>query len=57
MMPARHANYQPDLLIQATIAVERERLTPQTQVMVIELLRQLLNECVSGAAKAELVNE
>jgi hypothetical protein len=50
-MSARQANYQPDLLHRATMEAERERLAPEIRAIVISLLKQLLTECVSGAAE------
>ena len=50
-MSARQANYQLDLLHRATMEAERERLAPEIRAIVISLLKQLLTECVSGAAE------
>jgi hypothetical protein len=52
-MSARQTNHQPDLLHRATMDAERERLAPEIQAAVIGLLKQLLTECVLGAAGVE----
>jgi hypothetical protein len=49
-MSARQMNHQPDLLHRATMDAERERLAPEIRATIISLLKQLLTECVSGAA-------
>jgi hypothetical protein len=49
-MSARQTNHQPDLLHRATMDAERERLAPEIRVVVVGLLKQLLTECVLGAA-------
>jgi hypothetical protein len=36
---------------------ERERLAPEIRAIVIALLKQLLTECVSGAAEKGLSDE
>jgi hypothetical protein len=52
-MSARQTNHQPDLLHRATMDAEREWLAPEIQAAVIGLLKQLLTECVLGAAGVE----
>jgi hypothetical protein len=50
-MSARQTNHQPDLLHRATMDAERERLAPEIRAAVIGLVKQLLTECVSDAAR------
>ncbi|HTV66019.1 MAG TPA: hypothetical protein VMD98_10455 [Bryocella sp.] len=51
------AKHQPDLLLRAVIAAECNRLAPEIQKTVVYLLKQLLNECLSGVVKTESPNE
>lgn len=49
-MSDRNAQQQPDLLRWATMDAERRRLLPEIEVTVIQLLKRLLDECVTGKA-------
>ena len=56
-MSARLQDHQPDLLRRAAMSADRERLPPEIRVTVVVLLRQLLSECVPGAAETRPVDE
>jgi hypothetical protein len=45
-MSTRLQNQQPDLLFRAVIHAERERIPPDIRAPVVNLLKQLLTECV-----------
>jgi hypothetical protein len=56
-MAVRVQDHQPDLLRRAVLSADRERLPPEVRVAVVVLLKQLLSECVPGAAETRLADE
>jgi hypothetical protein len=50
-MSIRQTGHQPDLLRQATINAEGEKLGPEARTTLIALLKQLLIECISVEAR------
>jgi hypothetical protein len=49
-MSDRNEPQQRDLLRWATMDAERQRLLPEIEATVIQLLKRLLDECVTGKA-------
>jgi hypothetical protein len=47
-MSIRQTGHQPDLLRQATINAEGDKLAPEARTTLIALLKQLLTECISA---------
>jgi hypothetical protein len=56
-MSARLQNQQPDLLHRITMSTDREWSSPVIRSTIVELLKQLLSECVTGAATRRRVDE
>jgi len=56
-MSVRLQDHQPDLLRRAARSADRERLPAEVRMTVVVLLKQLLSECVPGAAEARPVDE
>lgn len=49
-MSARLQNQQPDLLHRVAMSTNREWTSPVIRSTIVGLLKQLLSECVTGAA-------
>jgi hypothetical protein len=56
-MLSRQAQQQPDLLTEATLRVQIQRLAPEIQAEVRLLLKQLLTDYVGAAVAVERVDE
>lgn len=52
-MSVHRAIRQRDLLLHLPTAADQDRLPAEARVVVIELLKQLLNECAVSATSAE----
>jgi hypothetical protein len=56
-MSARLQNQQPDLLHRVAMSTDREWSSPVIRSTIVGLLKQLLSECVTGAATTRPVDE
>jgi hypothetical protein len=56
-MSARLQNQQLDLLHRVAMSTDREWPSPVIRSTIIGLLKQLLSECVTGAATTRPVDE
>ena len=56
-MSARLQDRQPDLLHRTSLSADRARLQAEVRVAVLDLLKQLLTECVPGATAKGSVDE
>ena len=56
-MSSKAVQQQPDLLQQAAMQAERQRMVPEVRATVVCLLKQLFLECVGMPTTARSIDE